>query len=85
MNEIPADLVTGSLPLTADSVEPHVGEEFVFGRPPNPDGAPAGVACMKLVSLHRRLAGLFKRSEPRQRSLAYLQGLLGADDAIGAN
>jgi SRSO17 transposase len=32
----------------------------------------------ELTSLHGRLAGLFKRAEPRQRSLAYLQGLLGA-------
>jgi len=31
----------------------------------------------ELESLHARLAGLFKRAEPRQRSLAYLQGLLG--------
>ena len=27
--------------------------------------------------LHERLAGLFRRAEPRQRSLAYLKGLLG--------
>lgn len=32
----------------------------------------------ELTSLHGRLAGLFKRAEPRQRSLAYLQGLLSA-------
>ncbi|MDN7676435.1 IS701 family transposase, partial [Burkholderia oklahomensis] len=31
----------------------------------------------ELNSLHQRLAGLFKRAEPRQRSLAYLKGLLG--------
>jgi SRSO17 transposase len=30
----------------------------------------------ELASLHGRLAGLFKRCEPRQRALAYLQGLL---------
>ena len=32
----------------------------------------------ELVSVHERLGGLFRRSEPRQRSLAYLQGLLGS-------
>lgn len=32
----------------------------------------------ELVGLHGRLSGLFKRSEPRQRSLAYLKGLLGS-------
>lgn len=31
----------------------------------------------ELDKLHERLAGLFRRSEPRQRSLAYLKGLLG--------
>ncbi len=30
----------------------------------------------ELHTLHARLAPLFKRSEPRQRSLAYLKGLL---------
>jgi len=30
----------------------------------------------ELALVHGRLSGLFKRSEPRQRSLAYLQGLL---------
>lgn len=30
----------------------------------------------ELESVHGRLGGLFKRSEPRQRSLRYLQGLL---------
>jgi SRSO17 transposase len=32
----------------------------------------------ELDVLHERLAGLFRRAEPRQRSLAYLKGLLGA-------
>ena len=32
----------------------------------------------ELEGVHGRLAGLFKRSEPRQRCLAYLKGLLGA-------
>src|SRR5258706_1832794 len=32
----------------------------------------------ELEALHRRLGGLFRRPEPRQRSLAYLKGLLGA-------
>ena len=31
----------------------------------------------ELDELHERLAGLFRRAEPRQRSLAYLKGLLG--------
>ena len=31
----------------------------------------------ELDKLHGRLAGLFRRAEPRQRSLAYLKGLLG--------
>jgi SRSO17 transposase len=31
----------------------------------------------ELDGLHERLGGLFKRAEPRQRSLAYLKGLLG--------
>ena len=31
----------------------------------------------ELVVLHERLASLFRRAEPRQRSLAYLKGLLG--------
>ena len=31
----------------------------------------------ELAALHERLADLFKRPEPRQRSLAYLKGLLG--------
>ena len=31
----------------------------------------------ELEALHRRLGGLFRRPEPRQRSLAYLKGLLG--------
>lgn len=31
----------------------------------------------ELETLHERLGGLFKRSEPRERSLAYLKGLLG--------
>ena len=31
----------------------------------------------ELDKLHERLAGLFRRAEPRQRSLAYLKGLLG--------
>jgi len=30
----------------------------------------------KLDALHRQLASLFKRSEPRERSLAYLKDLL---------
>lgn len=30
----------------------------------------------ELESLHRRLGDLFKRPEPRQRSLAYLKGLM---------
>ncbi|CAG9232736.1 hypothetical protein BGLA2_60011 [Burkholderia gladioli] len=30
----------------------------------------------ELESLHQRLGDLFKRPEPRQRSLAYLKGLL---------
>lgn len=30
----------------------------------------------ELASLHRRLGDLFKRPEPRQRSLAYLKGLM---------
>jgi hypothetical protein len=30
----------------------------------------------ELSGLHERLGKLFKRSEPRQRSLAYLRGLL---------
>ena len=30
----------------------------------------------ELTSLHARLAALFRRCEPLQRSLAYLQGLL---------
>lgn len=32
----------------------------------------------ELVGLHGRLGGLFQRSEPRQRSLAYLKGPLGS-------
>jgi SRSO17 transposase len=32
----------------------------------------------ELDALHERLGGLFRRPEPRQRSLAYLKGLLGA-------
>ncbi|RQU47823.1 IS701 family transposase [Burkholderia cenocepacia] len=32
----------------------------------------------ELESLHQRLGRLFRRPEPRQRSLAYLKGLLGA-------
>ncbi len=32
----------------------------------------------ELVGLHGRLGRLFQRSEPRQRSLAYLKGLLGS-------
>ena len=32
----------------------------------------------ELETLHGHLASLFKRSEPRQRSLAYLKGLLGS-------
>ncbi len=32
--------------------------------------------AQELEALHGRLASLFKRSEPRQRSLAYLKGLL---------
>jgi SRSO17 transposase len=31
----------------------------------------------ELQGLHERLAGLFRRPEPRQRSMAYLKGLLG--------
>ncbi|MFC0696283.1 IS701 family transposase [Paraburkholderia humisilvae] len=31
----------------------------------------------ELEDLHERLAGLFRRPEPRQRSMAYLKGLLG--------
>jgi SRSO17 transposase len=31
----------------------------------------------ELDELHERLGGLFRRAEPRQRSLAYLKGLLG--------
>ncbi len=31
----------------------------------------------ELEALHERLGDLFKRPEPRQRSLAYLKGLLG--------
>ncbi len=31
----------------------------------------------ELDELHERLAGLFRRAEPRQRSRAYLKGLLG--------
>jgi hypothetical protein len=31
----------------------------------------------ELDKLHGTLAGLFRRAEPRQRSLAYLKGLLG--------
>jgi len=31
----------------------------------------------EVETLHERLGGLFKRSEPRERSLAYLKGLLG--------
>jgi SRSO17 transposase len=31
-----------------------------------------------LDALHERLGGLFRRPEPRQRTLAYLKGLLGA-------
>lgn len=34
----------------------------------------------ELEGLHGRLGGLFHRSEPRQRSLAYLKGLLGSAD-----
>jgi len=32
----------------------------------------------ELAVVHERLGGLFRRSEPRQRSLAYLKGLLGS-------
>src|SRR5476649_1320306 len=32
----------------------------------------------ELDALHERLGGLFRRPEPRQRTLAYLKGLLGA-------
>jgi hypothetical protein len=32
----------------------------------------------ELDKLHGKLAGLFRRAEPRQRSLAYLKGLLGS-------
>lgn len=32
----------------------------------------------ELEALHARLTGLFRRSEPRERSLAYIKGLLGA-------
>jgi len=32
----------------------------------------------ELVSVHERLGCLFRRSEPRRRSLAYLKGLLGS-------
>ena len=32
----------------------------------------------ELTGVHARLSGLFKRAEPRQRSLAYLRGLLGS-------
>jgi hypothetical protein len=32
----------------------------------------------RLDALHERLGGLFRRPEPRQRTLAYLKGLLGA-------
>lgn len=39
--------------LTADALEPRVGEEFVFERPANPDGTPAGVVRMRLASLAR--------------------------------
>ncbi|MFC0696070.1 hypothetical protein ACFQVB_42605 [Paraburkholderia humisilvae] len=31
----------------------------------------------ELQDLHERLAGLFRRAEPRQRLMAYLKGLLG--------
>ncbi|HUY75686.1 MAG TPA: transposase, partial [Ktedonobacterales bacterium] len=31
---------------------------------------------MELAQLHRRIAPRFARAEPRQRALAYLQGLL---------
>lgn len=31
----------------------------------------------ELYSLHERLGHLFRRPEPRQRSLAYMKGLLG--------
>ena len=34
----------------------------------------------ELDKLHESLAGLFRRAEPRQRSLAYLKGLLGTVD-----
>jgi hypothetical protein len=32
----------------------------------------------ELLALHARLGCLFRRPEPRQRSLAYMKGLLGA-------
>ncbi|MCC8420245.1 IS701 family transposase, partial [Photorhabdus thracensis] len=37
---------------------------------------PLTLWTQELDTLHARLAPLFKRSEPRQRSLAYLKGLL---------
>ena len=53
MTEVPDGLVTGTTPLTADALEPRVGEEFLFARPAKPDGTFAGVLRMKLVSLAR--------------------------------
>ena len=32
----------------------------------------------ELEALHARIGSLFQRSEPRERSLAYLKGLLGS-------
>jgi hypothetical protein len=53
MTESSLDAATGTAPLTADVLEPRVGEEFVFARPANPDGSPAGVVRMRLLELKR--------------------------------
>jgi hypothetical protein len=53
MTDAPYGMPTGTKPLTADTFEPLVGEEFVFGRPANPDGGFAGLVRMKLASLTR--------------------------------
>jgi len=53
MTGAPGGPGTGTAPITADAFEARVGEEFVFGRPPDEKGSTAGVARMTLTSLTR--------------------------------